>query len=97
MDVVVHLNHLAGGGTEEHAEALLAAVEATLAVRSDPIAELSITFTTDEAIAELNQTYLQRPGPTDVLAFRLDDDPVVGDVYISAETASANADRFAVP
>jgi len=31
--------------------------------------ELSLLFTDDERIAELNRRYLQRKGPTNVLAF----------------------------
>lgn len=97
MDPTIHLNNLAGHGLEELSDALLAAARTTLSECPDVIAELSITFVSDETIAELNGTYLQRPGPTDVISFRLGDDPAFGDVYISAETARANADRFAIP
>lgn len=34
-----------------------------------PAAELSLTLTDDAAIAALNETYRQRPGPTNVLSF----------------------------
>ena len=31
--------------------------------------EVSVSFVTDEAIAELNERYRQKSGPTDVLSF----------------------------
>jgi len=36
------------------------------------LAELSVLFVTDDAIAELNSLYLAKSGPTDVLAFPID-------------------------
>jgi probable rRNA maturation factor len=38
-------------------------------------AELSVLFVDEETIAGLNQRFLGKTGPTDVLAFPLDDDP----------------------
>ncbi|MGH9120332.1 MAG: rRNA maturation RNase YbeY, partial [Acidimicrobiales bacterium] len=48
------------------------AVLAEIGVRG--AAELSILFWDDESIAELNSRFLGREGPTDVLAFPIDDD-----------------------
>ena len=60
--------------------------------------ELSILFTDDEGIAQLNESYLGRKGPTNVLAFPMSDglEPVVesgmlGDVVISLDTAVAES------
>lgn len=66
--------------------------------------ELSLSLTHDEAIAELNQTYRQITGPTDVLSFAAleDDTPLVpellaseplylGDIIISLDTAQRQA------
>ncbi len=97
MGAIVHLNHLEPNGFEEYADALLAAAEAALSVHPEPPGELSITFVTDETIADYNLRYMRRAGPTDVIAFRLGDQPAVGDVYISAETAIANARSFGIP
>ena len=56
--------------------------------------ELSILFTGDERIAELNNHYLHRRGPTNVLAFPMSgeepnmvDSGMMGDVVISVDTA----------
>ncbi|MGD8969999.1 MAG: rRNA maturation RNase YbeY [Desulfobacterales bacterium] len=59
-----------------------------------PEAELSILLVDDAAIAHLNQQYLSRPGPTNVIAFPMregefaDVSPqLLGDVVISLDTA----------
>ena len=56
--------------------------------------ELSVLFTDDKHIAELNNRYLQRKGPTNVLAFPMAGGPtpevdsvMLGDVVISTDTA----------
>jgi probable rRNA maturation factor len=38
-------------------------------------AEVSLLFVDESAIAALNERFLERPGPTDVLAFPVEDDP----------------------
>ena len=45
-------------------------------VRGD--AELSIVFVDEDAIADLNKRFYGKSGPTDVLAFPIDDEPVEG-------------------
>jgi probable rRNA maturation factor len=56
-------------------------------------AEVSLTLLGDEEIADLNRRYLQHEGPTDVISFALFEppEPVLGDVYIGAERARAQA------
>jgi probable rRNA maturation factor len=54
------------------AEAVLKAEE----VRGD--VEVSLLFVDEEAIARLNQRFLGRSGPTDVLAFPIEDEPPTG-------------------
>ena len=57
-------------------------------------AELSISFVTEDEIADLHRRYLQQDGPTDVLSFPLDDEAgedglrILGDVVISPAVAS---------
>ncbi len=63
-----------------------------------PEGELSILIVDDPQIAELNQRYLNRTGPTNVIAFPMqegqfsDINPsLLGDVVISIETAEKEA------
>ena len=68
--------------------------------------ELSILFTDDSRMAKLNFRYLGREGPTNVLAFPMDDpngpdrqtpaveSTMLGDVVISVDTALREADEF---
>lgn len=61
-------------------------------------AELSILITDDKHIAELNDRFLNRKGPTNVLAFPIrEDDPnvpetsMLGDIVISLDAAMRDA------
>ncbi len=65
--------------------------------------ELSVLFTDDSRMAELNHRYLGRTGPTNVLAFPMADTassvdavpefetPLLGDIVISVDTAQREA------
>ena len=46
--------------------------------RFGPAAEMSLLFVDEETIAELNERFLGSSGPTDVLAFPLDEEPPPG-------------------
>jgi len=66
----------------------------------NPEAELSLLILDDRQIADLNREYLQREGPTNVIAFpmREGDDsqpptPLLGDVVISAQCAEREANE----
>lgn len=54
---------------------LAKSVLAAQGVKAD--SELSMLFVDEEAMAELNKRFLGKEGPTDVLAFPIDDDDVV--------------------
>ena len=68
--------------------------------------ELSVLFTDDSRMAQLNSRYLGRKGPTNVLAFPMADPDaqtkqtpavesvMLGDVVISVDTALNEADEF---
>lgn len=57
--------------------------------------ELTLTFVDADDIAELNAEHMGKSGPTDVLSFPMDDEPMpgvptmLGDIVISPEVASA--------
>ncbi len=71
--------------------------------------EVSVNFVTDEEIAELNERYRHKEGPTDVLSFECDgaddDDPALaapvpdavfelGDIVIAPDVASRQTHEF---
>jgi probable rRNA maturation factor len=66
--------------------------------------ELSILFTDDAHMADLNRRYLGRKGPTNVLAFPMEDKAdsstdfvMLGDIVISVDTALRESHELNVP
>jgi probable rRNA maturation factor len=66
--------------------------------------ELSLTLINDRAMAHLNRETFGRRGPTNVIAFPLDDAPtpggppaLLGEVVISLETTRRQAQEFGWP
>lgn len=60
--------------------------------------ELSLLFTDDKHIAELNRRFLKREGPTNVLAFPMrqgdhtePETPMLGDIVISVDAVKRDA------
>ena len=69
-----------------------------------PDAQLSILIVDDRQIAELNVTYLNHDGPTNVISFPMQEGPfadispdLLGDVVISADTAHREAQDADMP
>lgn len=96
---VVLVDGLEDFGLVELESAVVSAVLAALegqALTAAREAEVSVTFLDDPAIARMNEEWLGREGPTDVLSFELGRSPLVADVYVSVDTARANAKRFDV-
>lgn len=60
-------------------------------------AELSLTLLDDADIRALNARWLGRDQPTDVIAFTLGHDPLLGDVYLGTEQAARQAGELGVP
>lgn len=64
--------------------------------------ELSILIVDDAEMAELNQTYRNKTGPTNVLSFSMREGefgaitPLLGDVVISADTTRREADEAGI-
>jgi len=78
---------------QEKAKAVLNALDC-------PEAELSILILDDPQIAVFNKQYLNRKGPTNVIAFPMRDGPygnitpqLLGDIVISVETADREGKR----
>jgi probable rRNA maturation factor len=65
-----------------------------------PDAALSVTLVDDEAMAELHARYSKVEGPTDVLAFPLEDGDgpgLLGEVVVSTDTAAREARARKLP
>lgn len=65
-----------------------------------PDGELSVLIVDDPQIAELNRQYLDRPGPTNVIAFPMQEGQyseisphLLGDVVISVDTARRESEQ----
>lgn len=70
--------------------------------------EVSVTFVTNDAIREINRTYRNKDVPTDVISFAMEDmgesemkikdadiPTLLGDIVISVERASEQAESYA--
>lgn len=73
------------------------AAAAILRDHGPPACRISIAIVDDHTIHRLNRQYLQHDYPTDVLSFVLERtaDLLEGEVVVSAETARAQAARYA--
>lgn len=60
--------------------------------------EISLTLLDDDAIRELNRTYLGKDVPTDVISFALHEgeEAVLGDVYVGYEQAAIQASEAGI-
>lgn len=93
MPVDVRVSREADAGIADDAGVVERAARATAADRGVESGELSLTLLDDRAMAALNRDWLDRDGPTDVLAFALHDpdEPPIGDIYLGVERAVAQA------
>lgn len=53
-------------------------------------------FCTDEYLLKINQVHLQHDDYTDIITFPLEENPIVGEIYISVERVTENAASFGV-
>lgn len=56
--------------------------------------DLSIVLVDDPTISRLNFKYHRRRGPTDVLSFPFDHEEILGDIFISIDTARRQAIEY---
>ncbi|MEU4572858.1 rRNA maturation RNase YbeY [Nonomuraea sp. ATR24] len=104
----IEINNESGVGVDE--ETLVALAGHVLAEMGiNPLAELSIVVVDEDAMAELHEKWMGEPGPTDVLAFPMDElrpgggargdgespaDPaLLGDVVLCPQVAARQAEE----
>ncbi|MFH0919221.1 MAG: rRNA maturation RNase YbeY [Fibrobacterota bacterium] len=56
-----------------------------------PAPSVNIILTEDDAVRELNRSFRKKNKPTDVLSFNFDDPDLLGEIYISLDTAAQQA------
>jgi probable rRNA maturation factor len=76
-------------------DVLVALARETLRAEGSRDVELSVSLVTEEEMADLHHRYLGEPGPTDVLAFPMDDGPLLGDVVICPAVAARHGSDLA--
>jgi len=81
--MTIDVNNESGVPTEEQSLAVLARFLLD-ALRIHPLAELSIILVDEETMAQLHERWMDEPGPTDVMAFPMDE-LRVGDDNIEPE------------
>lgn len=92
-DVALHLNRTdEWEGVRGEEELLRRAARTALETADGPRrGEVSVTCLPADEIARINREYLDRDRPTDVVAFQLGDDDLLGDVYVCPDVAAASA------
>jgi probable rRNA maturation factor len=80
---------------EVDVDGLIALAREILLGEGVPNAELSVSFVSEDEIADLHLRYMDEEGPTDVLSFPLDEDEgdgvrILGDVVIAPAVAARN-------
>jgi len=82
-----------GAGVED--ESIKRVVEATLAkVGYENVGDISVVFVSDAEIAELNEKFLGANEATDVLAFPMEEEGILGDIIVSFDRAREQAVEY---
>lgn len=70
-------------------------INRTIKAEGKKAGELSIIFTTDEFLLELNKKYLKHNYYTDVITFDYGEDNIIGgDIFVSLERVTENASIY---
>lgn len=106
----VHIDVMVEAGDWDSEDVLEAIAEKAIAasfqisnLETIPNTEVSLVFTDDAHIQELNKTWRAKDKPTNVLSFPGDDSeeppfgPMLGDIIIAKQTVSREADELGIP
>ena len=91
--MVVEIRDLQAAAADH--ELLRRAAEMALKVAGGSLDRLSVALVDDRRIAQINQAFRNRPGPTDVIAFEAEPeaDETAGEVIFSVPTAARQAEE----
>lgn len=56
--------------------------------------QIDFIFCSDEYLLEINRNHLGHDDYTDIITFPLEDDPIIGEIYISIDRVKENAITF---
>ena len=77
-------------GRKVDVQAVAEAARRALAAENASLSSLSVALVDDERVSQVNERFLSRRGPTDVIAFEAEQGE--GEVIISVETAERQAE-----
>lgn len=78
---------------EKHADWIMDAIEA----EGHTLERIDYIFSTDNFLLKVNRSHLGHDEYTDIITFPLEEDPIVGEIYISIDRVRENAATFEVP
>ena len=61
------------------------------------LGRIDFIFCSDEFLLDINRTHLRHDDYTDIITFPLEENPIVGEIYISIERVRENAFAFDTP
>jgi probable rRNA maturation factor len=98
-DWEVEVTVAAGEIPDDLAAELERVVRRTLLAQAAGDADISLALVSDDKISQLNHTYLDHQGPTDVISFPMQQPggPLVGDIYVGIDQAKRQASELGVP
>lgn len=75
---------------------IAAGVEHTLRREGVKRAEVSVILVSDDELLEMNRAHLAHDYYTDVITFKLEEEPLEGEIYISVDRAREQAGEYGV-
>ena len=81
----------------EHQTDLVAWLEYAIQQEEFELDHIDYIFCSDEFLLNINKEHLNHDDYTDIITFPLEEDPIVGEIYISVDRVRENAKSFDTP
>ena len=78
-------------------EAVASWIIAVIEEEGFDLQRIDFIFCSDEYLLQINKEYLQHDDYTDIITFPLEEDPILGEIYISIDRVRENASTFEIP